>query len=150
MMYLFQRIVSLARHNVIFIGAITAVSIVVLLTLTTFLPQSESGTAVNQPGESTLSADLGMTYLLITPRVASYYGLATDHGVLVTEVTKGSLADLSGVQVGDVILSYNGTHLREGTHLFGMMQGCPAGSTIALDIQRANSARTIELFHAKR
>jgi len=138
------------RHRVITAGAVATVLIVVLLAVYVVLPQSEDSTAVHIPDESVLPVEMGITYLPITAQVVRYYGLAADHGVLVTEVILGSLADQSGVQVGDVVLSYNGAELREEVSLFGMMKECPVGSRITMEIQRGSITRTVELVHMER
>jgi S1-C subfamily serine protease len=98
--------------------------------------------------ETATTADLGITYLQVTPGLSDYYGLGVSSGVLVTEVVSGSPADRTGVQVGDVILSYNGVKLEGEARLLGMMMSCPAGNKMTLEIWREKDIRTMELFHA--
>lgn len=103
------------------------------------------------PDESALEtatvADLGISYLQVTPGLSDYYGLGVSSGVLVTEVIPGSPADRTGVRVGDVVLSYNGVKLEGEARLLGIMMACPAGNEVTLEIWREMSIRRVALFH---
>ncbi len=98
------------------------------------------------PGNSS-ATNLGFTYLPVTRQVATYYGLGIDSGALVTDVIPDSPADQAGVEVGDVILSFNGAELEDGVPLLGMMMACSAGNRITLGITRGEKAGIIELIH---
>ncbi len=50
-----------------------------------------------------LRPDLGMIVVTVTPSVVDSFGLDVERGVLVARVQPGTLAALSGLQVGDVI-----------------------------------------------
>lgn len=50
-----------------------------------------------------LRPDLGMIVLTVTPSVVDSFGLDVERGVLVAQVQPGTLAAVSGLQVGDVI-----------------------------------------------
>ncbi len=103
------------------------------------------------PDESALEtatiADLGISYLQVTPGLSDYYALGVSSGVLVTEVIPDSPADRTGVQVGDVILSYNGVKLEGEARLLGMMMACPAGNEVTLEVWREMNLRRVALFH---
>lgn len=124
------------------------IAIVILLGL--FLVRWQSGTrSPSQQAQKTDTAlDLGITYLTVTPGLSAYYNLGVDSGALVTEVIPHSLADKAGVKVGDVIISFNGTRIGQGTSLFGMMQTCLTGDRVSLEIWRAQSSQTVEFVHA--
>ena len=112
--------------------------------------QSESELSLELLPDSSAATDLGFTYLQVTPQVSAYYDLEVHSGVLVTEVIPQSPAARAGVQVGDVILSFNGDRLEEETPLFGMMMACSADHRIALEVWRGESVSIVELFHAER
>ncbi len=58
--------------------------------------------------ESSLSVrTLGLRVEQITPALRRHYGAPEDAGVLVTGVDRGKLADLAGVEVGDVLVALN-------------------------------------------
>lgn len=50
-----------------------------------------------------LRPDLGMIVLTVTPSVVDSFGLDVERGVVVAQVQPGTLAAVSGLQVGDVI-----------------------------------------------
>ena len=73
---------------------------------------------------------LGMEAEKITPLLANNLSLASDSGLLVSDITKKSPADKAGIEVGDIILSINNTpsedpfqikrlitSLKPGTHI---------------------------------
>jgi len=91
--------------------------------------------------------DLGITYLTVTPQVAMHYGLAVDSGALVTEVSKGSLADQVGVKTGDVITYFNGSAVGQQSPLLGMMRGCHMGRQVMMEVWRGNTSWIVELTH---
>ena len=95
------------------------------------------------------SAGLGITYLIVTPGLSKHYGLGVDSGALVTEVATDSPAAQAGIQVGDVILSFNGIMPDTQAPLLNMMMACPAGSNVTLQVWREKGIKLIELFHAQ-
>ena len=119
----------------------------VLLGFLLLFERPEEQSMAEPAAGNTSSIDIGITYIQITPSMAEYYGLGIDSGVLITEVLSGSLAEQGGVLVGDVILSFNGVSVEQGTPLFGMMQACTAGTRISMDIWRAKSHHIIEFVH---
>jgi serine protease Do len=55
---------------------------------------------------------LGVIGLTLNAQIAHYYGLAVDHGVLVTRVTEGSPADQAGMADGDIVLEIDNVETR--------------------------------------
>ena len=139
--------ISRNKSRVTIAGIIAAILVVVLLGLFWFRSQSESRLSWESAQETTLATNLGITYLPVTPVVSAYYRLGVDAGALVTEVVPDSLADRAGVQIGDVILSYNGTILEEGVPLLGMMMACPVDHNVMLEIWREEGSRVIQFVH---
>lgn len=105
-------------------------------------PGAEQGTAAVER--------LGLIYLPLSPKIAAYYGLGVESGALVTEVVSGSLLDKAGIKKGDVILSFNGVGVGEGSPLLGMMRACPVGSLIRLEVQRGEDRQIVEIVHSGR
>lgn len=97
--------------------------------------------------ETTTAVDLGFSYVNINPRLASYYGFKVSSGAMVTEVTAGSPAAQAGIKPGDIIYSFNSEQVESDTPLFGMMQACPKGNRIVLELSRGDSTQVIELMH---
>jgi S1-C subfamily serine protease len=60
---------------------------------------------------------LGVNIQDVTPEIAETYGLHDNSGALVAAVSSDSAAERAGIQIGDVIVSINGTHVRDSGSL---------------------------------
>ncbi|MFH0941987.1 MAG: PDZ domain-containing protein [Chloroflexota bacterium] len=130
--------------------AVTVAVVVLVLTLGYFIPGPTRSTMPQAPPqENARAADLGITYLPLTPGLSGYYDLGVDSGALITEIASGSLADKAGLKVGDVILSYNGAAVEKGNPLLGVIRGCPAGSNVVMEVCRGKISQTVSFVHAK-
>lgn len=138
------------KSRAVLVTASATIIVLILVGLFMFQWPSEEQSPSELAPETEAPINLGITYLPITPGLAAYYGLGVDCGALVTEVTPGSSADKAGVEVGDVILSFNGVKLEETVPLLGLMRLCHAGSRVTMEIQRESSTRMVELFHNER
>lgn len=96
---------------------------------------------------SASNLDLGISYMTLTPGLASYYDLGTDGGALVTRVIEDGLADQLGIESGEVIVKFNNAPLGGNVPLLGMMRGCHAGHTVVLDIWSEEGYRSVEFKH---
>lgn len=105
---------------------------------------------LGQAPETAAAVNLGFSYLTVTPRLAAYYNLGVDYGTLVTEVVIGSQADRAGIKVGDVIVSFNGTRIKEGVPLLGAIRDCPVGEKITIEVWRGKDVLIEELVHTER
>ncbi len=134
--------------------AIMGVIAVVLLAIVSaffLLPRQLEESPEPEPAQGTSTGiNLGFTYLPVTPRVSACYNLSVDSGALVTEVVPRSPADMAGVEVGDVIISYNGDRLGEEAPLLGMMMTCPADHRIVLEVWRGDNVIIVEFIHIER
>jgi serine protease Do len=63
-------------------------------------------------------------------------GLKRLEGALITKVTPNSPADKSGLQVGDVILSYNAEPIENDNHLVNMVGNTAVGAEVTLVVFR--------------
>lgn len=101
------------------------------------------------PPKNEQAADLGITFLPLTPGLADYYNLMVKSGALVTEVAPGSLADRGGLRIGDVIQSYNGATIENGNALLGAIRNCPVGNNVVIEISRGKASQTISFVHVR-
>ena len=60
---------------------------------------------------------LGVTIQGVTPDIAKSLGLDRPRGGLVADVAKNSPADHAGIKVGDVVLEFDGTEIKESNDL---------------------------------
>jgi serine protease Do len=58
----------------------------------------------------------------LTPLVARYFRLKTEHGVIVTEVDKDSPAARAGLEVGDVIIQANGQKIKNRSDIWTVIE----------------------------
>jgi S1-C subfamily serine protease len=88
---------------------------------------------------------VGIYGVTFTPQVASYYNLAADSGVLVTNVVPGSPAQKSSISPGDVILAIDRIQVRTIEDLKAQIERRKVGDKTQLLIARGRQRRTIEL-----
>jgi len=62
--------------------------------------------------KETESQEYGIRVKELNPSLIKQYGIREKHGVLVTEVRKGSQADLDGIEIGDLIVEVNRKEIR--------------------------------------
>jgi 2-alkenal reductase len=92
---------------------------------------------------------LGVNTRLVTPAMASYFGLRDesgkllDHGVVVVSVTPGSPAETVGLRVGDVILDINGQQIDETNVLANILTHFAVNDKVTLTVVR--NSQTIKV-----
>lgn len=79
---------------------------------------------------------LGISYQAVTPRLASYYGLRVQTGILVTEVPAGSPAARAGLQPGDVILKIGDIDISDSQPYLNALIPHRPGETVKLTVDR--------------
>ncbi len=138
------------KRRVAIMGVITAVLLAIAVAFFLLPRQPEERVSLEPVHENSEATNLGFTYLQVTPRVSAYYDLGVDSGALVTEVIPRSPAEIAGMEVGDVILSFNGERLEDEIPLLGMMMSCPADHIIEMEMWREEKERTVKLIHSNR
>ncbi|MBW7850900.1 MAG: Do family serine endopeptidase [Rhodospirillales bacterium] len=88
---------------------------------------------------------LGVTVQPVTPEIAETLGLDKPEGVLVAEVTRGGPAARAGIQVGDVLLSYEGAPIGERNRLPLLVARSEIGSTVAIQVWRDGKQQPIKV-----
>jgi S1-C subfamily serine protease len=75
---------------------------------------------------------VGISYQIITPRIAAYYDLPRDSGIYVSEVRAGSPADNAGIKANSIITKFDGVELTEDTSLLELLLKHKVGDTVKL------------------
>jgi len=88
---------------------------------------------------------IGISARTITEPLASAFKIETEKGVLVEDVMPDSPADKAGIQVGDVVLSIDGTGLRNVRDLALQLYQLAIGDTVPLEIVRSQKRSTIKV-----
>ncbi|MEM9757510.1 MAG: Do family serine endopeptidase, partial [Pseudomonadota bacterium] len=85
---------------------------------------------------------LGVTIQDVTPDIAEGLELADTRGAYVTGVPVGPARD-AGVEVGDVILSFDGTEIADTRELVRIVGSAGVGDTVRMRVFRAGETQTI-------
>jgi serine protease Do len=75
---------------------------------------------------------VGISYQIITPRIAAYYDLPRDSGIYVSEVRAGSPADKAGIKPDSIITKFDGIELTEETSLLELLLKHKVGDSVKL------------------
>ena len=92
---------------------------------------------------------LGVQIQPVTSEVADALGLKQAAGALVTEPQSGSPAAKAGVKAGDVIVSIDGTSIKDSRELAQRIGIMSPGSSIRLSVIRDGSQQTINVTLAQ-
>ncbi len=87
---------------------------------------------------------IGIVGQTITPGMAAALGLPAQQGVIVADVRASSSADAAGIQIKDIVLSWNGKPV-EDARTFGMQVYQAAGTTGRLEILRGNQRLDVQI-----
>jgi serine protease Do len=79
---------------------------------------------------------IGIGWLKANEKPELFKALGTDHGVLVSQVTKGGPAEKAGVKPEDIIVAYNGKSIKDGDDLLGRVANSPVGSSSTVTVDR--------------
>jgi serine protease Do len=92
---------------------------------------------------------LGVKIQPVDKDIARSLGLEEAKGALVAEVFGDSPASKAGVQVGDVIVSFDGTDVGKSADLPSLVAGTPVGKTAKVVVLRSGERVTMDVTVAK-
>ena len=79
---------------------------------------------------------LGVAIQKITPEIAESLGLKNPRGALVADVTEDSPAEEAKLKVGDIIVEFNGSKVKESNDLPGIVARTPVGDEVTMKVLR--------------
>jgi serine protease Do len=88
---------------------------------------------------------LGVMIQRVTPDIADSLGLAAPKGALVAEVMKDGPAEGAGLEVGDVIVEFDGHAIKESTELPMLVARTPVGKTVTVKVIRDKGTRSFSV-----
>ncbi|OOG38693.1 Do family serine endopeptidase [Rhodanobacter sp. C05] len=88
---------------------------------------------------------LGVTVQAVNDDMVKAFKLDNGAGAAVVDVTPGSGAARAGIQVGDIILSYNGQVLQQSADLPPLVGMTKSGSKVPVEILRSGKKQTLEV-----
>ena len=88
---------------------------------------------------------IGATIQNFTPESAEALGLGEQKGAIVADLSPGGPSAKAGLQVGDVVISVNGTAVKSSTELTRQVARVRAGDVLRLDVIREGKRRVIDI-----
>jgi Do/DeqQ family serine protease len=86
---------------------------------------------------------MGVTIQPLTEELAQSFGLRQTRGALINGVMKGSPAEKGGIRQGDVVIAFNGSEVKDPSHLQRLVAEAGIGKPVRVSVFR--DARTVEL-----
>jgi Do/DeqQ family serine protease len=83
---------------------------------------------------------MGVTIQPVTEDLARSFGLKQARGALVNDVLKGGPAEKAGIRQGDVIIAFNGTEVKDVSHLQRLVAEHGVGKTAKVSVSRDGKA----------
>ncbi len=88
---------------------------------------------------------LGVYIQEVTMELAQSFGMDKPAGALVAKILPGSPAEETDLEVGDVIMDYNGEEVQSSAALPVMVGRTKVGETVKLKVMRGGKTRTVKL-----
>jgi S1-C subfamily serine protease len=101
-------------------------------------------------GQATESGFLGVNLGRISPQMARQLGLRTTRGALVMGVVPKSPAERAGIQVGDVITSWDDREIDDRNLLILLIARTKVGTTVAVTVNRNGETVKLDVAVAAR
>ncbi len=86
---------------------------------------------------------LGIGIQEVSKELAESFSLGKPQGALVASVEKGAAADKAGIEVGDIILKFDGKTVGESSDLPRMVGSTKPGSKVTVQVWRKGSTREL-------
>ncbi len=87
-------------------------------------------------GKSPTHAQLGVSLTTIDSQVAQRYGFSVDAGAYVSAITADSGAEAAGIEVGDIIIAFDGTSVESATDLMLDVRTHNPGDVVLVTVNR--------------
>jgi serine protease Do len=88
---------------------------------------------------------LGVVIQDVDKDLALSFGLRKPQGALIAQMERNGPADKSGLEVGDIILNFNGNKINTSSDLPYVVGPTRAGSTVPVEIMRKGKKKTLDV-----
>src|SRR5262245_8162367 len=92
---------------------------------------------------------LGVAMQDVTAELARSFGLPNEEGALVSDLYRGGPAHRAGIRRGDVVVGFNGQHVKNSRELARWVAQIPIGSPVKIEVLREGSRQTFEVTVAE-
>ncbi len=79
---------------------------------------------------------LGIKIQAVSEDIAESLNMKTPSGALVVDIDKGGVGDKAGLQIGDIVIEYNGTEIKNSTKLSRLVSETPLGTMAKIVVLR--------------
>jgi serine protease DegS/serine protease DegQ len=93
---------------------------------------------------------VGIEMREITPELAESLDLASNRGILITSVLRGSPADKSGIEPGDVLVAIDGQEVQIPREMLDLVASLPPGKTSVFRLLRENKKIELKILVGRR
>jgi hypothetical protein len=84
---------------------------------------------------------IGVQLITLTPELRRHFGVPDDRGVMVSKVIEATPAQAAGIEVGDVLVTADGSPISTAGDVSKVLAGKEPGADVRIDLWR-NGART--------
>ncbi len=95
--------------------------------------------------EETASEEIGISVSDVTVELAQRYNISEKEGVVVTDVEVGSIADMAGIQIGDLIVEVNKKQIKNTKDFHRELLKVGKGKSVLFLIKRGNATIYVAL-----
>ncbi len=88
---------------------------------------------------------IGISIVEITPQISYLYNLPVSYGLFVNDVIEGGSAAFAGIEVGDIVIAFNGEKVTTAAEFINKRNTFKAGDTIKLTINREGKEKTLDV-----
>ena len=88
---------------------------------------------------------LGISHQEVTPRLAAYYNLAVNQGILVLQVAPATSASQAGLKAGDVIVAISGDPIDPENPFLNVLMRHQVDETVTLNVNRFGHELALEV-----
>jgi len=88
---------------------------------------------------------LGISHQEVTPRLAAYYNLAVNQGILVLQVAPATSASQAGLKAGDVIVAISGDPIDPENPFLNVLMRRQVDETVTLNVNRFGHELALEV-----
>ncbi len=86
---------------------------------------------------------LGILGQPLSPALQAYYGLPIDHGIVLANLVEGGPSETAGLRIGDILVSVNGTPVRENSEVERELYKKKPSETVSVKVMR--KSKTLDL-----
>jgi serine protease Do len=93
---------------------------------------------------------LGLSAQRVTSEIAESIGMDRPRGALVRSITDGGPADAAGLEIGDIVLRFDGLEIADDRVLSRLAAEAEIGQRVAIEVLRRGENRTLTATIARR